>query len=56
MGLRMKNFSTMGGSLKNPIFRRGGSKKLICKGELPKKGDLDFRGVDTLMHTICDRE
>ena len=32
MGLRMKKFSTMGGSLKNPIFRVG-----VGEGEGPKK-------------------
>ena len=50
MGLRMKNFSIMGGSLKNPIFRGGVPEKPIYKGELPKKGGggwtvSRFRGV-----------
>ena len=41
MGLRMKYFNIMGGSLKNPIFRVGGGggvpEKPIYRGELPKK-------------------
>ena len=40
MGLRMKHFNIMGGSLKNPIFRVGGGgvpEKPIYRGELPKK-------------------
>ena len=43
MGLRMKHFNIMEGSLKNPIFRVGGGgeggvpEKPIYRGELPKK-------------------
>ena len=43
MGLRMKNFNIMGGSLKILIFMVGGGgvpKKPIYRRELSKKGDL----------------
>ena len=54
MGLRMKDFL---GSLKNPIFRVGGLKKLVYRGDclkrkawtvcIFKRGDLaGKRGVD----------
>ena len=39
MGLRMKNVNIMRGPLKNPIFRRDGSGKLIYRGDLTKKGE-----------------
>ena len=35
----MKNVNIMRGPLKNQIFRRGGSGKLIYRGELTKKGE-----------------
>ena len=40
MGLRMKKFNIMGGSLKNSIFKGGGEfpEKPVYWGELPKKG------------------
>ena len=40
MGLRMKKFNIMGGSLKNSIFKGGGGfpEKPVYWGELPKKG------------------
>ena len=41
MGLRMKKFSTMGGSLKNPIFIVG-----VGEGEGPKKSI--YRGWNDL--------
>ena len=37
MGLKMKNFNIIGGSLKNPIFMGEGSKKPVYSGELPKE-------------------
>ena len=45
MGLRMKKFNIMGGSLKNSIFKGGGGfpEKPVYWGELPKKGG----GVDS---------
>ena len=40
MGLRMKKFNIMGGSLKNSIFKGGGEfpEKPVYWGELPKNG------------------
>ena len=35
----MKNVNIMRGPLKNPIFRRDGSEKLIYRRELTKKGE-----------------
>ena len=40
MGLTLKNFNIMGGSLKNAILR-GVHKNHYIKGELLKKGSLD---------------
>ena len=63
----MKYFNIMGDSLKNPIFRTGGSRKSNIQGELLKKrggwtvfrfkgrGAWQKRGggvVDNLMHTM----
>ena len=64
----MKYFNIMGDSLKNPIFRIGGSRKSNIQGELLKKRGgwtvFRFKGrggmakkrrggvVDTLMHTM----
>ena len=70
MGLRMKNVNIMRGPLKNPIFRRDGSEKLIYRRELTKKGEGAWTisrfklgggawqkkvGVDTPTHTMPQR-
>ena len=41
MGLRMKNYVILGGSLKKLTFRGGGSRNTNIEGGLPKKGGLD---------------
>ena len=40
MGLSVKNFNIMGGTLKNLIFRGGGGKKNKILGELHRKSGL----------------